>query len=54
MGVRILNLQRGNFLSHGTMHESFQALQNPVAKFKEKKVTEYNSPLIPENHFRKF
>lgn len=53
-GVRTLNIQRGNFLSHGTMHESFQALQNSVAKFKEKKVTEYNSPVIPENPLRSF
>lgn len=53
-GVRTLNIQRGNFLSHGTMHESFQALQNPVAKFKEKKVTEYNSPVIAENPLRSF
>ena len=34
------------------MHESFQAPQNPAAKFK--KITKYNPPVIFENYLRKF
>lgn len=30
------------------MHESFQAPQTPVAKFKKQKVSEYNPPLLKE------
>lgn len=54
MGVIVLHVQRDEFLRHGTTHESFQVPQSPAAKFKKKKVTEYNPPVIFENYLRKF
>lgn len=54
MGVIVLHVQRDKFLRRGTTHESFQVPQSPAAKFKKKKVTEYNPPVIFENYLRKF
>lgn len=50
MWVTVLHVGRDTFLNHGTTHESFQVPQSPAAKFKKKKVSAYNPPVIFEKY----